>query len=237
MPKKFLSAEWRKLLIFNFEANADLLQKYLPPFTQLDTFEGTHLVSLVGFNFLNTKVFGLKWPFHTNFMEVNLRFYVKRYHSGQWRRGVVFISELVSKRLITLIARLFYEEKYSSIGLSSYLKETDKLISVKYAVLKNGPQIFGVDAFAHSRAIKKDSVESFITEHYYGYSSPNKNKTNEYEVEHPSWTCYPIEQFYLNFDFALVYGEEFSFLNKLRPHSVLLAEGSEIIVRKPTKLK
>ena len=109
MPKKFLSAEWRKLLIFNFEANEDLLQKYLPPFTQLDTFEGKHLVSLVCFNFLNTKVFGLKWPFHTDFMEVNLRFYVKRYHSGQWRRGVVFISELVSKRLITLIARLFYE--------------------------------------------------------------------------------------------------------------------------------
>ncbi|MBC7865002.1 MAG: DUF2071 domain-containing protein, partial [Bacteroidia bacterium] len=113
MRGKFLEAEWRKLVIFNFEVDPELLKKYLPAFTELDDFNGKHLISLVGFQFKNTKVWGIKWPWHVNFLEVNLRFYVRRkMPDGSWRRGVSFVKEMVPHALIATAARRLYGEPY-----------------------------------------------------------------------------------------------------------------------------
>jgi uncharacterized protein len=82
MSKKkqvFLSAEWRDLVILNYEVDSKLLNDYIPPGTVLDSFDGRTYVSLVGFQFRHTKLFGsLRIPFHADFDEVNLRFYVRR---------------------------------------------------------------------------------------------------------------------------------------------------------------
>ena len=60
--------------------------------------------------FLNTKLLGIKIPLHTNFEEVNLRFYVKRFENNTWKRGVVFIKEIVPKPALTFIANNIYNE-------------------------------------------------------------------------------------------------------------------------------
>ena len=111
----FLWAEWRDLVMLNYEVDPGLLRDYVPRGTELDSFRGGTLVSLVGFRFLRTKLFGvLPLPFHSNFDEVNLRFYVRRRASdGDDRRGVVFIREIVPKRAVAMLARLAYGENYS----------------------------------------------------------------------------------------------------------------------------
>ena len=93
----FLKAEWRKLAIANYEVDKSILEGYVPAGTEIDLWEGKCFVSLVGFMFLNTKLLGVRVPFHINFEEVNLRFYVKRQENGIWKRGVVFIKEIVPK--------------------------------------------------------------------------------------------------------------------------------------------
>jgi uncharacterized protein YqjF (DUF2071 family) len=109
----FLSAEWRDLVMLNYEVSPRLLQPYVPRSTDLDSFGGKTFVSLVGFRFLKTKLFGiLSIPFHTDFDEVNLRFYVRRRDAGTNKRGVVFIREIVPKRAIALVARFAYGENY-----------------------------------------------------------------------------------------------------------------------------
>jgi uncharacterized protein YqjF (DUF2071 family) len=45
----FLSAEWRDLVMLNYEVSPLLLQPYVPRGTELDSFEGKTFVSLVGF--------------------------------------------------------------------------------------------------------------------------------------------------------------------------------------------
>jgi uncharacterized protein YqjF (DUF2071 family) len=80
----FLNAEWRKLAIANYVIDPATLANYLPAGTELDLWEGKYYVSLVGFMFKNTKLLGIKIPFHVNFEEVNLRFYVKRFENGMW---------------------------------------------------------------------------------------------------------------------------------------------------------
>jgi uncharacterized protein YqjF (DUF2071 family) len=51
MPRIFLTAQWRNLLMANYAIEPDVLKPYLPCYTELDTFEGVHYVSLVGFLF------------------------------------------------------------------------------------------------------------------------------------------------------------------------------------------
>ena len=99
--------------MLNYEVEAGFLDKYVPRGTALDSFLGKTYVSLVGFRFCRTKLFGsLAVPLHSDFDEVNLRFYVRRKESDENRRGVVFIAEIVPKRAIATMARLVYGENY-----------------------------------------------------------------------------------------------------------------------------
>src|ERR1700741_4988936 len=110
MKSPFLTANWRNLLMINFETAPGLLRPYLPRNTELDTWNNTHYVSLVGFLFQDTRLKGFSFPLHRTFEEVNLRFYVKYREGHSWKRGVVFIKELVPKRLITFVANTVYKE-------------------------------------------------------------------------------------------------------------------------------
>jgi uncharacterized protein YqjF (DUF2071 family) len=100
--KVFLAAEWNYLAMLNYEIDPIILAPLVPANTELDFYNGKTYVSLVGFLFQNTRVAGIPIPFHRNFEEVNLRFYVRRKADDGWRRGVVFIKELVPRRAIRL---------------------------------------------------------------------------------------------------------------------------------------
>jgi uncharacterized protein YqjF (DUF2071 family) len=108
----FLTAEWNDLLMINYKVDRKILEKYVPAGTELDLWNDTCYVSLIGFMFENVKMLGVKVPFHVNFEEVNLRFYVKKLEDGKWKRGVVFIKEIVPKFAISWVANLLYNEHY-----------------------------------------------------------------------------------------------------------------------------
>jgi uncharacterized protein len=117
-PRKiFLTAEWRQLAMLNYEIAPALLEPRLPTGTELDLWNGKTLVSVVGFRFLNTRVWRIAFPFHGNFEEVNLRFYVRRKADDGWRRGVVFIKEIVPRAAIAFAARKFYNENYVALPM------------------------------------------------------------------------------------------------------------------------
>jgi uncharacterized protein YqjF (DUF2071 family) len=228
----FLSAEWRKLAIANYSISPEILRKYIPIGTELDLWNNQCYVSLVGFRFLNTKVKGIKIPFHINFEEVNLRFYVKHYHNGEWRRGVVFIKEIVPKRMISFVANTLYKEKYHTMKMRHDWNEDERQLTVKYEWKKDNWQSFFMNCDNEIQPIAIGSEEEFITEHYWGYTQLSDTKTAQYEVKHPRWKVYPVVNYQIKVDFASVYGHDFEILNNLKPVSVMLAEGSEIQVMK-----
>ena len=119
MSFTFLTAQWWKLIMAQYEVAPEVLRTRLPPGLELDLYQGRCLVSLVGFLFDRVRILGLPVPFHTQFEEVNLRFYVKRpLPDGSSRRGVVFLSEVVPKPAITAVARTLYGEAYSTAPTS-----------------------------------------------------------------------------------------------------------------------
>jgi hypothetical protein len=231
----FLKAEWRKLAIANFEIDKKILQEHVPYGTELDLWKNKCYLSLVGFMFVNTKVLGVKVPYHTNFEEVNLRFYVKRFDKGEWKRGVVFIKEIVPRIAISCVANVLYNENYQALKMCHRWEELEKGRLVEYQWKKNGQwQTFKIISEKESAEINANSETEFITEHYWGYSKRKNGSSNEYEVTHPKWRHYEVLDYSIEIDFKKTYGAVFEFLNSKEPCSVMLAEGSEISVEGKT---
>lgn len=236
--KTFLKARWSNLLMANYEVPPKILEKYLPYKTELDYWNGRCYASVVGFQFLETQVLGIKFPFHTNFDEVNLRFYVRYNDNGEWKRGAVFIKEIVPKAMITFVANTLYKENYATHPCKHEIRKTDNQpldasIFVKYSwKSKSGWNHIQVNADAATTPIEIGSEEEFITEHYWGYAGYSASKTNEYQVQHPRWNVHRVQNSQILCNFEELYGQDFAFLKDTSPTSVLLAEGSEVSVFK-----
>jgi len=236
-PPSFLEAEWRNLAIINYEVEPEILQEYLPKGTELDLWNGKCYVSLIGFMFENTKLLGCKIPYHGDFEEVNLRFYVKRLEQDQWKRGVVFIKEIVPKRALTFVANTFYKEHYQTLPMRHGIQAKNDGLEFTYQWQLNGVwNTLSVETAKKVSEIEIGSQAEFITEHYFGYTKYNENTTFEYEVRHPRWQQYEVINHSVAVDFESVYGKDFGFLKTQQPVSVFLALGSEISVENKKRI-
>lgn len=233
----FLTAEWRKLAMVNYAIDKNILEKFLPFKTEIDTWNDTCYVSLIGFMFVNTRLKGIKIPYHSDFEEINLRFYVRHKFNNEWKRGVVFIKEIVPRAMITLVANVLYHENYETMRTSHAWKIENNILSVAYQWKKQEWNSLSVSADYIPVEIKEGSEEEFITEHFWGYTKISDSRTSEYGVEHPRWKVYPVREFNIQVDFEKGYGKDFSFLSDLKPASVFLAEGSEIVVREGSVIR
>ena len=237
----FLTAEWRKLIMAQYAIDPDILAPFLPAGLELDMHRSTCFVSLVGFLFDRVRLKGVPIPFHARFEEVNLRFYVKRpMPDGTHRRGVVFLSEIVPKPAITLVARTLYGEAYSTARTRHSWTMAENALDIRYDWRHRGHwQTVSVQASPTPVDIERGSVEEFITEHYWGYTRRRKvfgraSSTGEYGVAHPRWKVYPVHTIGVDADFGSLYGPAFADLTSKQADNVLLAEGSQIAIRSGT---
>lgn len=220
----------------NYAIDRQVLLPFVPAGTELDSWQNTCYVSLIGFMFLNTRIKGFAIPYHTRFEEVNLRFYVRYKHEQEWRRGVVFIKEIVPRPALTFVANTIYKENYETMPMAhTWLLHKDRL-DVEYRWKKREWNSFRLTAHPEPMPIETESEHEFITEHYWGYTRISESLTSQYEVLHPRWMTYPVTDYTIQVDFGLVYGDSFAFLSQQKPRSVLLAEGSEISVKTGSKL-
>ena len=231
MNSVFLTATWKNLIMANYIVDPAVLTRYLPYKTELDQFNGNVHVSLVGFMFCDTRILGASIPFHVNFEEVNLRFYVRYNDNGIWKRGTVFIKEIVPKPAITLIANTLYREKYCTMPMKHFLKESGDQIELGYH-WKYRNKWNRIEAVTHNIALPmlESSEVHFIAEHYWGYSKYNSKKTFEYAVQHVPWKVFPVMSYLVDCDFESLYGPHFSALAQAVPQSVFVAQGSPVAV-------
>lgn len=235
-PRAFLTAEWRYLAMLNFEAPPSLLRPLVPRGTELDAFGGSTLVSVVGFRFLQTRVLGVAVPLHRDFDEVNLRFYVRRRDSNRaWRRGVVFVRELVPRRAIALVARWCYNEPYTAVPMRHELDlaraEQGAPGRARYAWQWAGQwHHLEVRTGGRPSVPPPDSEAAFITEHYWGYTAQRDGGCKEYEVRHQPWRVWRAAECSLDCDAATLYGPGFAECLAAAPRSAFLAEGSAVTV-------
>jgi len=224
--KVFLTARWENLIIISYKVRPELLEAYIPEGFELDTINGSAFVSIVAFDFLDTKVKGLKIPFHVNFPEINLRFYVK----NKEKRGVVFIREFAPRFFIAYFANLFYNENYRAISMNNHLEQNGKIFLNHTINFKGKKYQINLEAENKPYMPASDSTEHFFKEHEWGFGIAKTGETIIYKVEHPLWEVYPIVKFEHNFDFGAIYGEKWQSLNGEDPYNVAFAKGSPVKV-------
>jgi uncharacterized protein len=239
----FLTAEWRKLIMVQYAVAPETVMPYLPRGVELDLYhppegEARCYVSLVAFLFDKVRLKGFAVPWHKQFEEINLRFYVRRRETdGTTSRGVVFIREFVPRRPIALVARRVYEEPYVAIPASHKFGKKNDVVFARYA-WQMGGRVHSLEAvgYAPPQEIAPGSEEEFVTEHYWGYTKRSDGSTSAYQVEHPRWQIYRMQSHEIDVNFATLYGAEFGFLDGERVASVLFAEGSAVSVHSGSRL-
>lgn len=237
----FLTAEWRHLVMLNYAVEPDLLRRLVPAGTELDTWNGTTYLSIVGFLFQRTRVLGVPIPLHRNFEEVNLRFYVRRRVADGWRRGVVFIKEIVPRRAIATVARRCYNEPYQALPMRHRIEpEGDALragSSIEYAWRFQGRwNALRATVDGMPQTLSEGSEAEFITEHYWGYTARRGGGCTEYQVEHDAWHVWNVAEGQLDCDVAAVYGSQFVEPLQAPYLSAFVASGSPVIVRAGVRL-
>ena len=235
--RSFLKAEWRNLAMLNYEVDPGVLAEFIPVGTELDRWNGKIFVSLVGFQFLKTCVCGFSIPFHRNFDEVNLRFYVRRTEGSEVRRGVVFIKEIVPRRAIAFVARNLYNERYVALPMRHHIEFRDREMVVEYG-WRTGAAWNRISLRTEGSAAlpQENSEEQFITEHYWGYAQQRDGNTIEYRVAHPPWRVWRACNAKFEGDMTELYGAELAAVVRGKPSSAFLAEGSEVSVFRGRKI-
>jgi uncharacterized protein len=229
--KTFLTAEWRDLVMLNYVVEPALLKPLVPAGTELDFYAGRTFLSVVGFRFLRTRVLGIPFPGHTNFVEVNLRFYIRRPWEGNWIRGVVFIREIVPRKAITLVARVFYGEPYLALPMRHEALRDGSKLHVRYQWKHEGNwHSLEATAQGESAPALPGSEEEFITDHYWGYTARGDH-TLEYAVEHVRWRIWRAVSSKLNCAIAGLCGPQFIDALERPPTSAFIADGSKVLVR------
>jgi uncharacterized protein YqjF (DUF2071 family) len=235
----FLTAEWRWLAMLNYEVPPEILMPRLPQGLELDDWHGRTLVSLVGFRFLNTRVMGMTLPGHRDFDEVNLRFYVRRKTPDGWRRGVVFVRELVPRPLIATVARMCYGEPYLSVPMHHRIEPPSGTPGrVEYGWKFCGqPCQLHLETKDDLRPLSAGEEAEFITEHYWGYTKRRDGSTSEYEVAHPPWRVMDARAAAFSAPVSELYGCEFAEFLTGDPASAFLAEGSAVTVYQGERMR
>jgi len=242
-PGIFLTAQWRHLAVLNYAIEPQVLEPHLPAGLELDFWRGKTYVSLVAFVFQSTRLFGIPLPFHRNFPEVNLRFYVKRQMPAGERRGVVFLREIAPRRAVAYVASKFYGEKYMALPMRARIEPDDRFKDFSRQVRfewRLAGHTFQIAAASDAlpRYAEPDSLDEFIIEHYWAYSAGAEpgNACLEYEVEHLPWRVRRADSATFAGNAAALYGTEFAKVLGRPPDSAFLADGSAVAVRRGTSL-
>jgi len=216
--------------MLNYAVDPKIVAPLVPPGTEIDFEHGETFLSVVGFLFLDTRLLGLPIPLHRDFEEVNLRFYVRKKSADTWRRGVVFVHELVPRRAIALVARTFYGENYVAVPMKHQIDHVHPSVSVEYSWRRGRKwESLRMSANGEPQLIPAGSHAEFMTEHYWGYTC-FRGGCSEYRVEHPRWKFWSVDKFELKADVAALYGEQFVEPLSVPPRSAFIADGSPIQV-------
>lgn len=156
-----MSQVWRNLLFAHWRVAPDALQKFIPAPLEVDTFDGSAWLGVVPFRMCEVK--GRFMPFHVDFLELNVRTYVK---FGE-RRGVYFFSLDADHAPSVWGARIFYGLPYFRAKMS--FEENNGVIKYTSKRLGSGPAAeFSAEyeAIGAPQISSRGTLEHFLTERY-----------------------------------------------------------------------
>jgi len=214
--RPFLTASWTEMLMINFAVSGDVIARLAPRGTEPDFFDGEAYITVVGFMFRDSRLFGIRFPGHSRFEEVNLRFYVRRRVGDSMRKGVVFVREIAPRPLVAATARWIYNESYvtrpmrNGLHLAGVSLAAGDGISYEWRTGRGAKRCWNRmagRAAAAAQLPEPGSLTDYIVEHYWAYVRTRDGGTAEYRVAHRPWRVAPADATTWNCDLAATYGD------------------------------
>jgi len=230
--RPFLTARWSNPVLLTFEAPAEAIAPHIHPSLKLDTWEGQSHVSVVAFDFQDTRLRGRRIPGYVDFPEINLRTYVRL---GEVR-GVTFLREFVPSRVVATVAKLRFNEPYQAHDMTSRTEGWGDELTVEHRLSNNGREHYLKITGTQASVIPPDDSQVYhFTEHRRGYGTNRRGELLAYRVEHPTWAVREIRSLDYSMDFGELYGPAWSFLNERAPVRTTFAVGSAVQVFPPNR--
>jgi uncharacterized protein YqjF (DUF2071 family) len=235
--RPFLTARWTNLVLLNFWVPVEVIERVMPAGLEPDLHEGQAYVSIVGFGFQNVRIAGVPVLGHTQFDEINLRYYVKRTVGNEVRRGVAFIREVAPRWAVGLVANRLYNENYVTRPMRSEIAMAGDALGpgdrLEYSwrsrtsERKHRWNRIAAQVAAPLARPPAGSLAEFIIEHYWGYGSSRSGCTHEYKVAHLPWHVAPAEKVVWDCDLRATYDSPFiEYLST--PANAIVADGSAV---------
>jgi uncharacterized protein YqjF (DUF2071 family) len=231
----------RFVSVVSFAIEAVALGGLIPAGTELDTFGGTALLSVIGLEFADHRLLGLPVPFARRYAQVALRFYVRRRAGGAERRGVVFVSEMLPVGSLVSLGHLLYGEAYQRLPVSARVRPPDAQKqqpgrAVYRWLIDDQVHRLAADFAGEPRLPAPGSAEEFVLDRPWAYVAHHPDLTREYRIDHPPWRIWPAAEARLSPGVPPVFGQRFRRALSSRPVSVLVAEGSRLAVHRPVTI-
>lgn len=186
MPVRIMQMNWVDLCFLHWPVSVESLRPWIPAPLEIETFEGTAWLALVPFTMTGVKPTGLPdIPGLSAFPEFNVRTYVRdREHRGVW-----FFSLDAGHPLAVRVARRFFHLPYFDASFqrqwergwcSYYLRRTHR----------GCPAVFFEGRFRPQGEVfysQPGSLEEFLTERYWLFSSDPRGRIYRARVYHPRW--------------------------------------------------
>jgi hypothetical protein len=150
---------------------------------------------------------------------------------------VVFVSEIVPRLAIAVVARVAYNENYSCYPMAHGLSLDGERRTFRYSWGRR-QQRYALEAqtIGEPKQLVVGSAEQFITEHYWGYAKQRDGGTVEYRVAHEPWRVWNVIAANFEGTPEVLYGAEFEQALSAKPYSAFVADGSAVQVFSGKKL-
>jgi uncharacterized protein YqjF (DUF2071 family) len=187
-----MQQSWKDLLFIHYKIPYNTLRALVPQELALDTYNDEAWISITPFKMRNVRFRMLpSVPTATNFLELNLRTYVKLNGKG----GIYFFSLDASSILSVMGARAGAFLPYFSANMS--VNEEDR--TFHFQSKRNGdiktPAVLDVKYKPESTPFEsqKDSLEEWLVERYCLFQEAIKGKFVEIDIHHLKWSLQQAE--------------------------------------------
>nr|WP_297307289.1 DUF2071 domain-containing protein [uncultured Flavobacterium sp.] len=217
-PKKSWNfyQEWNKAIFMHWEIDKEILIDFLPKNLEIDTFNNKAWISLVAFTMEKIRPKNLPYfPPISNFLEINLRTYVKKDN----KPGVYFLNIEAEKFLSAFIARSISGLPYQKSNIKHDIKKgmfQSNFESKKFNL--------NIEYQVGDLQKNKTDLDVFLTERYCLYLEKN-NRLIRYEIHHLPWKIHYIKIDNLITNYQI--GDKISL--KLKPNLVHYSKGIQVI--------
>lgn len=178
-----MQQSWAKLLFAHWPVRPESIREHIPRMLEIDTFEGSAWIGVVPFAMRKVYPrFTFEVPWMSNFLELNVRTYVKK----NGIPGVYFFSLDCSNPVAVLLARSLFFLPYFNASMS--LSSSGDL--VQYHCRRSGSgAVFDADYRPRGPVFESTngSVEQFLTERYCLYSVDRNSNCYRGNIHHARW--------------------------------------------------